>query len=381
MDSLTFGGKILPNVNDISLVHRILTWLKIQLAVFVFGAIILFYFISISWVAGIIIGILFTFIYVSITLILLSGFRKSSYLKKKQKRLTNEKIMIGTTQVEVENKQYEDLPEKSKLIVSIILRLIYIISFAFCIFCGLALGISVLFHPNLDEMHRNEILQNYEKSYPKFYGRQIDAYKLKITKLKSDRATIETKLSQVQFEIDQATDTFHKDFFLMDKNILTKQLLDWDLLHHKELANLPIKIDALNSEYQSGLSKLALSTKYSKFGIYRIQHLVNNHAVGAIFLISCLIFLFIFPFYLRYKMVLSASDLDNKLELATVDLIKAEYEKSTNEINQILKGFKNSKTEGLDMAGEGPFKDGASMKSEKVAFKNQMDTFLKNELL
>ena len=116
MDSLTFGGKILPNANDISLVHRILTWLKIQLAVFVFGAIILFYFISISWVAGIIIGILFTFIYVSITLILLSGFRKSSYLKKKQKRLTNEKIMLGTTQIEVENKQYEDLPKKSKLI-------------------------------------------------------------------------------------------------------------------------------------------------------------------------------------------------------------------------------------------------------------------------
>ena len=381
MDSLTFGGKILPNVNDISFVHRILTWLKIQLAAFVLGAIILFYFISFSWVVGIIIGILFTFIYVSITLILLSGFRKSSYLKKKQKRLTNEKIMVGTTEVEVENKQYEDLPKKSKLIVSIILRLIYIISFAFCIFCGLALGISMLFYPNLDEMHSKEILQNYEKSYPQFYGRQVDTYKSKIMKLKSDRATIESKLSQVQFEIDQATDTFHKDFFLVDKNILIKQLLDWELLHQQELANLPIKIDALNAEYQSGLSKLALSTKYSKFGIYRIKHLVNNHAIGAIFLIICLIFLFIYPFYLRYKMVLSDSDLDNKLEIATVDLIKAEYKKSTKEINQILKGFNNPNLEGLDIEGEGPFKDGASMKSEKVAFKNQMDTFLKNELL
>ena len=381
MDSLTFGGKILPNVNDISFVHRILTWLKIQLAAFVLGAIILFYFISFSWVVGIIIGILFAFIYVSITLILLSGFRKSSYLKKKQKRLTNEKIMVGTTEVEVENKQYEDLPKKSKLIVSIILRLIYIISFAFCIFCGLALGISMLFYPNLDEMHSKEILQNYEKSYPQFYGRQVDAYKSKIMKLKSDRATIESKLSQVQFEIDQATDTFHKDFFLVDKNILTKQLLDWELLHQQELANLPIKIEALNAEYQSGLSKLALSIKYSKFGIYRIQHLLKNHAIGAIFLIICLIFLFIYPFYLRYKMVLSDSDLDNKLEIATVDLIKTEYEKSTKEITQILKGFNNPNLEGLNIAGEGPFKDGASMKSEKVAFKNQMDTFLKNELL
>lgn len=80
-------------------------------------------------------------------------------------------------------------------------------------------------------------------------------------------------------------------------------------------------------------------------------------------------------------MVLSDSDLDNKLELATVDLIKAEYEKSTKEINKILKGFNNPKIEGLNIAGDGPFKDGASMKSEKVAFKNQMDTFLKNELL
>jgi hypothetical protein len=34
----------------------------------------------------------------------------------------------------------------------------------------------------------------------------------------------------------------------------------------------------------------------------------------------------------------------------------------------------------LKITGESPFKDGALLKSEKVALKNQMDTFLKNEL-
>jgi hypothetical protein len=79
-------------------------------------------------------------------------------------------------------------------------------------------------------------------------------------------------------------------------------------------------------------------------------------------------------------MVLSESDLDNKLELATVDFIKYEYEKSTKEIYQILKGFNITKIEGLNIAGETPFKGVTLMKPEKVALKNQMDTFLKNEL-
>ena len=377
---MTFGGKILPNANELSIVERILLWLKIQFIVFIIGSVILFYFISFSWLAGIITGILFTFIYVSITLILLSGFRKSSYLKNKQKRLTNEKVLIGTTRIDVENIQYDDLPEKSQLIASFILRLIYIIVFAFSIFCGLALGLSMLFYPKLEEMHGAEIIQNYEKLYPQLYGKQIDDYTKQISKLEFERANIASKLDEIQSEINQANDDFHKDFFLVDQTILKKQLLDWELFHNQELTNLPIKIEALNAEYQSGLSKLSLSIKYSKFGIYRIQHLLNKQAAMALILISCLIFLFIYPFYLRYKMVLSESDLDIKLEHATVDFIKAEYKKSTKEINQIIKGFNNSKIELMNLNDESPFKDVSSMKSEKVALKNQMDTFLKNEL-
>jgi hypothetical protein len=238
----------------------------------------------------------------------------------------------------------------------------------------------MLFYPKLEELHGEEIILNYEKSYPQLYGRQIDAYKKQILKLKNERTSIVSKLDAIQNEVNLANDSFHKDFYLVDKSILTKQLLDWELLHQQELANLPVKIEALNSEYQSGLIKLTLSIKYSKFGIYRIQHLLNHQAVMALILISCLIFLFIYPFYLRYKMVLSESDLDNKLELATVDFIKYEYEKSTKEIYQILKGFNITKIEGLNIAGETPFKGVTLMKPEKVALKNQMDTFLKNEL-
>jgi hypothetical protein len=79
-------------------------------------------------------------------------------------------------------------------------------------------------------------------------------------------------------------------------------------------------------------------------------------------------------------MVLSESDLDIKLEHATVDFIKAEYKKSTTEINQIIKGFNNSKIDLINLNDESPFKDVTSKKSEKIALKNQMDTFLKNEL-
>ena len=339
VDSLTFGGKILPSVSDLAVVEKILLWLKIQFAVFALGAVILFYFISFSWIAGIITGALFTFVYISITLILLSGFRKSSYLKKEKKVLANTQLVLGTTKLEVEDVSYESVPEKSQLIPSLILRFIYIVVFAFTVFCGLTLGLSMLFYPDLEEMHGQEIVHNYEKSYPALYGNQIMSLSNQLSKLQSDRSAIVKKQQDVTLEVEQAEDEFHKSFLLVDLTILNKQLLDWDLLHHQELINLPTKIKMLDDEFNTGLDKLRLSIQYNKYGIYRIQHFLKKLMIIAILLIGGLIFLFIYPFYLRYKMVLLESDLDIKLENNTVDFIKKEYVNANNEIKKLMDGW------------------------------------------
>ncbi len=135
---------------------------------------------------------------------------------------------------------------------------------------------------------------------------------------------------------------------------------------------------ALETEYNLGLEKLKLSIQHSKYGIYRIQHFLKKHLFLAVLMIGCLIFLFIYPFYLRYRMVLTESDLDIKLEAKTVDFIKAEYEKSNTEIKKILASYKYSSSivERID-----PFIPTANLKSEKVALKNQLDTFLTNEIV
>ena len=377
VDSLTFGGKILPSVSDLAVVEKILLWLKIQFAVFALGSVILFYFISFSWIAGIITGALFTFVYISITLILLSGFRKSSYLKKEKKIVANTQLVVGKTKLEVEDVTYESVPEKSQLIPSLILRFIYIFVFAFTVFCGLTLGLSMLFYPDLEEMHGQEIVHNYEKSYPALYGNQIKSLSNQLNKLQSDRSAIVKKQQEVNLEVEQAEDEFHKSFLQVDLTILNKKLLDWDLLHHQELINLPAKIRALDEEYNTGLDKLRLSIQYNKYGIYRIQHFFKKLMIIAILLIGGLIFLFIYPFYLRYKMVLSESDLDIKLENDTVDFIKKEYVNANNEIKKLMDGYNYSdyKVDSSD-----PFMPAAKLKSEKVALKNQLDTFLTNEL-
>ncbi len=378
VDSLTFGGKILPSVNDLAKVEKILLWLKIQFAVFTIGAVILFYFISFSWVAGVITGALFTFVYISITLILLSGFRMSSYLKKEKKVLANKQIIIGKTKLEVEDVTYESVPEKSQLIPSIILRVIYIVVFAFTIFCGLTLGLSMLFYPDLEEQHGQEIVQNYEKAYPSLYGNQIKSLSNQLAKLQAERSSIELKQKNVEAEIAAAADDFHKSFLLVDLSLVKKQLLDWDLMHHQELINLPAKISALEKEYTTGLDKLKLSIQYSKYGIYRIQHFLHKLWFLAILMIGGLIYLFIYPFYLRYRMVLSESDLDIKLEGKTVDFIKAEYANSNQEIKKLMAEYKYDAN--VVESGD-PFMPAAKFKSEKVALKNQLDTFLTNELV
>lgn len=376
-DSLTFGGKILPSVSDLAVVEKILLWLKIQFAVFALGSVILFYFISFSWIAGIITGALFTFVYISITLILLSGFRKSSYLKKEKKVVANTQLVVGTTKLEVEDVTYESVPEKSQLIPSLILRFIYIVVFAFTVFCGLTLGLSMLFYPDLEEMHGQEIVHNYEKSYPALYGNQIKSLSNQLKKLQSDRSAIVKKQQEVTLEVEQAEDEFHKSFLQVDLTILNKKLLDWDLLHHQELINLPAKIKALDEEYNAGLDKLRLSIQYNKYGIYRIQHFLKKLMIIAILLIGGLTFLFIYPFYLRYKMVLSESDLDIKLENDTVDFIKKEYVNANNEIKKLMDGYNYSD---YKVNSSDPFMPVAKLKSEKVALKNQLDTFLTNEL-
>ncbi len=378
VDSLTLGGKILPSVNDLAIVEKILLWLKIQFAVFAVGAVILFYFISFSWIAGIITGALFTFVYVSITLILLSGFRMSSYLKKEKKILANKQIIIGLTKLEVEELSYESVPEKPQLILSIILRVIYIIIFAFTIFCGLTLGLSMMFYSNLEDQHGQEIIRNYEKAYPSLYGKQINTLSNQLTKLQSERATIEQNKKRVEIEIEKAADEFHKEFLLVDLSLANKQLLDWDLMHNQELINLPIKIQSLEKEYDAGLEKLKLSIQYSKYGIYRIQHFLKNLSFIAFLMVSTLLFLFIYPFYLRYRMVLSESDLDIKLEGNTVDFIKAEYTKSNNEIKKLMESYGYTKS--IEESSD-PFLPATKFKSEKVALKNQLDTFLTNELV
>jgi hypothetical protein len=378
VDSLTFGGKILPSVNDLAKVEKILLWLKIQFAVFTLGAVILFYFISFSWVAGVITGALFTFVYISITLILLSGFRMSSYLKKEKKVLANKQIFIGKTKLEVEDVTYESVPEKSQLIPSIILRVIYIVVFAFTIFCGLTLGLSMLFYPDLEEQHGQEIVQNYEKAYPSLYGNQIKTLSNQLAKLQAERSSIELKQKNVESEIAAAADEFHKSFLLVDLSLVKKQLLDWDLMHHQELINLPVKISALEKEYTTGLDKLKLSIQYSKYGIYRIQHFLHKLWFLAFLMIGGLIYLFIYPFYLRYRMVLSESDLDIKLEGKTVDFIKAEFANSNQEIKKLMAEYKYAANV---VEPSDPFLPAAKFKSEKVALKNQLDTFLTNELV
>lgn len=377
VDSLTFGGKILPSVSDLAIVEKILSWLKIQFAVFAMGSVILFYFISFSWIAGIITGALFTFVYISITLILLSGFRNSSYLKKEKKVLANAQLLLGTTKLEVEDVSYDSVPEKSQLIPSLILRFIYIVVFAFTVFCGLTLGLSMLFYPNLEEMHGQEIVHNYEKSYPSLFGNQIKSLSNQLNKLQSDRSAIVKKQQDVTLAVEQAEDEFHKSFLQVDLTILNKQLLDWDLLHNQELIYLPTKIKALDDEFNTGLDKLRLSIQNNKYGIYRIQHFCKKLLIIAMLLIVGLIFLFIYPFYLRYKMVLSESDLDIKLENNTVDFIRKEYVNVNNEIKKLMDEYNYSD---FNVDNSDPFLPAAKLKSEKVALKNQLDTFLTNEL-
>jgi hypothetical protein len=380
IDSLTFAGSITPNSDDQQRITKIYLLLILQFALYYIGSILLFYFIIESWILSAFAAVLFTFIYFSISMVLLSGFRLSNYLQKGLKKNTNKTVLISCSAIDVSEVTYDFTKDKNKLISAVLLRVFFIIVFGFFIFIGLVLGISLYTKPNLDEEHRIEILNNYKIKNGKVTQIKVDLLSNKLELMNAKRRVLEINYKEAIENVKLAKDETHRMIFATDTAHYHKALIDWDFIHQNDLNTIPQSIHDLQADYDTGYKKLDFTTAHKKFGIYRIKEFRNNNAFWfwLFFLISAS--LFILPYYFRFKMVLTNTPLDLALEEKIISKIKKDYRSFHHELNSFHKKYGVEFIEEPILYEEAPFHKKNKDDGEIVALKNQMNTFLNNEL-
>jgi hypothetical protein len=380
IDSLTYDGIIAPNIEDLKRIKYIYWLLILQLGVYYIGSVLLFYFIIENWFFSTLIAVLFTFIYFSISMVLLSGLRLSSYIKVGLKKNENKSVLIGTTAIDVNEVVYDYSKNKNEIIPAVILRAFFIVVFGFFIFIGLILGISLYTKPNLDETHSAEIIRDYKEKNEKetqykinLLSKKLEQYNIKRTTFKNDyKASID--------RVKYAKDETHRMIFANDTAYFHKALLDWDFIHHNEMITIPVTLQNLQADYDNGYKKLELITAHKKFGIYRVNEFKKNNAFSFWILFIIVAALFLLPYYIRFKMILTNSPLDIALEEKIVSKIKKDYRLNQEELQNYHLMYDVEETTNDIIYEEAPFIKRKNDDGEIIALKNQMNVFLNNEI-
>jgi len=380
VDSLTNGGQIVPTGEDAKRINLIYTIMVLQLLICYVGSVLLFYFVIQNWFWSALMAVLFTFVYYSISLVLFSGLRMSSYLTKTLKKHTQKSVIIGKSDLEVSEVSYEQTKSKKGLISALILRLFFIVVFGFFIFSGLVLGISLYSKPNLDEKRSLQIVHNFEITNGAVMKSKSKFLALKLSTLISKRAELEKKYLAAVNEIKLAKDETHKILFTHDTAYFNNAISDWDFLHQHELYEIPLMLKKLQTNFEKDVTKLKFITEHKKFGVYRINEFKQNNGFTFFSLFFTISLLFIAPYGLRFNMIRKKSNLDIALEEKIVDSIKSDYRNHLQEILHYYKKFGAGNIALDTIYDEVPIKKKKYDDGQVVAVKKQMNIFLNHQL-
>jgi hypothetical protein len=380
INSLTYDGAISPNAGDLKRIKNIYLLSSLQLVSFYFGSILLLYFIVENWIESAIIAILLSFIYSSIAMVLFSGLRLSNYILKKQKNNTYKSVVIGSSIIEANEISYDDKNNNKEFLTAVIIRTLFIISFGFFTFIGVVLGISLYTKPNLDETHSSEIVQDYIKKNKNETQYKINLLSEKREQYNAKRTKLETNYKAVSDSVKYAKDETHRMIFANDTAYFHKALSDWDFIHQNEINTIPIAIQDLQADYDNGYKKIEFITAHKKFGIYRINDFSKNNAFSFWSLFIAIATLFILPYYIRFKMILTNSPLDIALEEEIVAKIKKDYRLNQEEMQSEHLKYGIDETKNEIIYEKAPFTKIKNDDGKIIALKNEMNKFLNNEI-
>lgn len=379
-NSLTQNGSISITVEDQKRLNSIYSFLIIQLFVCGIGATFLFYFVLENWIFSFFSSFIFTFIYLSISLILHSGLRKSSYIKVLKKSFINNKILVGSTQIDANKTVYDTKVNKSQLFYSLFLRLFFIGIFSFFIFIGLALGFSIFRYKNLDNDYRTKLVSAFSIQREQIFKKNSILTQNSINKLVKDSLLLASKFESAVNQLHLSDNQLKVNIALADSQYYAYKLDEWHGIFDTKLQNLRNSLDQIHEEYSTSIDTYEKSIAFKKFPIYRITQFRQNHGLLFVLFLVCILFIFIYPYFIRYKMVVGNSKLDIDLENTIVNQINREQLKTNNAINAYIQQYQIDNKYLIAEPAKSTFDHLPIDDGEQVALKNQLNIFIKNEL-
>lgn len=377
--SLTQNDAISVSVENQKRIKSIYSFLVLQLLICLIGATFLFYFVLENWFFSFLASFIFTFIYLSISLILYSGLRKSSYIKIIKKSFVNNTVLIGTTNIDAHKTVYDTKVNKTQLFYSLILRLFFIGIFSFFIFIGLALGFSILRYKNLDNQYRSALIQAFTFKREQIFKRNSLRIDNSIRKIVNDSILVESKLSTAINLLHKSDNQLKMNIALADSQYYSDKLYEWHSIYDTKLQNLRNSLNQLKSDYSISIFNYEKSLAFKKFPIYRITQFRQSHFLLFLLFSGCVLIIFVYPYYIRYKMVIGNSQLDIDLEHSIVNQINTEQTNTNLAINSYIEKYQIDNKYSIKEPSKSTFEHIPYDDGEQVAIKNQLDIFIKNE--
>jgi hypothetical protein len=260
------------------------------------------------------------------------------------------------------------------------LRLFFIGIFSFFIFIGLALGFSIFRYKNLDNDYRTTLVRAFTVQREQIFMKNSLLIEKSINKIVQDSLLLSSKYESTINQLHLSDNKLKANIAITDSQYYANKLEEWHGIFDTKIQNLRNSLIQVREEYSISIDTYEKSIAYKKFPIYRITQFRQNHGLLFVLFLGCILFVFIYPYFIRYKMVVGNSQLDIDLENAIVNQINREQLKTNNAINAYIHQYQINNKYLIAEPAKSIFDHSPIDEGEQVALKNQLNIFIKNEL-
>ncbi len=297
-------------------------------------AVYLGYLISESWMAGIVIGLVFTLVYINFYLVLLSTIRKSDFIAEKQAMAEERSVIVNSVTLVGDGKKYPDTFLPGRFWFSIALRFFFLGIFSSFLSTAAVLLLHASIGDKATDLYKEKTIKSYSDFIESSFKKRLSLDQSKLNQLAKNKSQLQT-----------IKDSLSALIMSNSENIGLQEELSWadadlqefNLSHQAEINQLSSQIAEATNQKAAKKSSFVNGLEGKLFFTQRIKYIFTHYAFTATIVFVLSILFFFLPFIIRYAMIKSAKyALDDKLQQFTKNRVEDEYAKFLKSINNAI---------------------------------------------
>lgn len=349
-------------------------------------AIYLGYLISESWMAGIVIGIGFTLVYINFYLVLLSTIRKSDFIAEKQVLAEERSVIVNNVKLIGDGKKYPDTFLPGRFWFSIVLRFFFLGIFSSFLSIGAVLLLHASFGDKATDLYKEKTIKSYSDFIESSINKRLTVDQSKLNQLSKNKSQLQT----IKDSLSALSNSNSENIGLQEELAWAESdLQEFNLSHESEMNQLASQIAEATNQIAAKKSSFVEGLDGKLFFTQRIKYIFSQYTFSAVFVFVLSILFFFLPFIIRYAMVKSAKySLDDKLQQLTKNIVEEEYAQFLKRINNTIgengyqgglqKHFLNQWPLAGDHFENPPFNTIAHLDKRTILRKGSFTLYLKN---